>query len=123
VATNVSYPGVYIEEVPSGVRTIAGVPTSVAAFVGYTARGPVNAPVQIFSFADFERQFGGLDQASDLSYAVSHFFLNGGGTAWIVRVATGAVRASVELRNAVSGGTFGRLRPQAARQQHCRLPQ
>ncbi len=99
MATNVSYPGVYIEEVPSGVRTIAGVPTSVAAFVGYTARGPVNTPVQIFSFADFERQFGGLDRDSDLSYAVSQFFLNGGGTAWIVRVAAGAVSASVTLQD------------------------
>ena len=56
---SVSYPGVYIEEVPSGSRAIAGVPTSVAAFVGYTARGPVNEPAQIFSFADFERSFGG----------------------------------------------------------------
>ena len=99
MATNVSYPGVYIEEVPSGVRTIAGVPTSVAAFVGYTARGPVNTPVQIFSFADFERQFGGLDRDSDLSYAVSHFFLNGGGAAWVVRVAKGAAKAAVTLQD------------------------
>jgi len=29
-----SYPGVYIEELPSGVRTITGVATSVAAFAG-----------------------------------------------------------------------------------------
>lgn len=103
MATNVSYPGVYIQEVPSGVRTIAGVPTSVAAFVGYTARGPVDTPIQIFSFADFERQFGGLDRDSDLSYAVSHFFLNGGGTAWIVRVAAGAVKASVTLQDEAAG--------------------
>ena len=78
MATQVSYPGVYIEEVPSGVRSIAGVATSVAALVGYTARGPTNAPVRIFSFADFERQFGGLDLSSDLSYAASHFVLSGG---------------------------------------------
>ncbi|WP_380874683.1 hypothetical protein ACFB49_00610 [Sphingomonas sp. DBB INV C78] len=104
MATNVSYPGVYIEEVPSGVRSIAGVATSVAAFVGFTARGPTNQPVQIFSFADFERQFGGLDLTSDLSYAVSHFFLNGGSTAWIVRVAAGAAEASVDLEDAFGGG-------------------
>ena len=29
-----TYPGVYIEEVPSGVRTITGVATSITAFVG-----------------------------------------------------------------------------------------
>ena len=99
MATAVSYPGVYIEEVPSTVRTIAGVATSVAAFIGYTSRGPTNRPVQIFSFADFERQFGGLDLDSDLSYAVSQFFLNGGGQAWLVRVAAGAAAAAVSLRN------------------------
>lgn len=94
---SVSYPGVYIQEVPSGSRAIAGVPTSIAAFVGYTARGAVNDPVQIFSFADFERNFGGLHLDSDLSYAVNHFFLNGGSIAWIVRVAENAAAASVDL--------------------------
>ena len=52
MAVSVSYPGVYIQEVPSGSRAIAGVPTSIAAFVGYTGRGPVNDAVQIFSFAE-----------------------------------------------------------------------
>ena len=80
MAVSVSYPGVYIQELPSGSRAIVGVPTSVAAFVGFTARGPVNEPAQIFSFADFERRFGGLDLESDLCYAVSQFFLNGGAT-------------------------------------------
>jgi phage tail sheath protein FI len=49
-----TYPGVYIQELPSGVRTIAGVSTSVTAFIGRTARGPVNEPVNVNSFADFE---------------------------------------------------------------------
>ena len=105
MAVAVSYPGVYIEEVPSGARAIAGVATSVAAFVGYTARGPVNEPEQLFSFADFERRFGGLHIDSELSYAVNHFFLNGGATAWIVRVAAGASAASVGLQTA-PGGTL-----------------
>jgi phage tail sheath protein FI len=95
--TPLTYPGVYIEEVPSGSRAIAGVPTSIAAFVGYTGRGPVDEAQQIFSFADFERSFGGLNVDSDLSYAVNHFFLNGGGTCWIVRIAENAEVASVGL--------------------------
>ena len=103
MAVAVSYPGVYIQEVPSGVRTVAGVPTSIAAFVGYTSRGPTQTPVQIFSLADFERRFGGLHQDSPLSYAVSHFFLNGGATAWIVRVAAGDSAAAVGLLT-VPGG-------------------
>lgn len=103
MAVSVSYPGVYIQEVPSGARAIAGVPTSIAAFVGYTARGPVNEARQLFSYADFERAFGGLDVDSDLSYAVNHFFLNGGGTCWVVRTAEDALAASVDLETA--GGT------------------
>ena len=110
MATAVSFPGVYIEEVPSSVRTIAGVATSVTAFVGFTARGPTNEAVQIFSFADFERRFGGLDVDSDLSYAVSQFFLNGGSQAWIVRVADQAAAAAINLRN-----DLGRRRGRADR--------
>jgi phage tail sheath protein FI len=94
---------VYIEEVPSGVRTIVGVGTSTAAFVGFTQRGPTSEGVQIFSFGDFERQFGGLSKDSPLSYAVQQFFLNGGTEAWIVRVAAGAAAASVDLKSGVGG--------------------
>src|SRR2546428_987003 len=81
-----TFPGVYIEEVPSGVRTIVGVATSVAAFIDYCARGPMNRAIQIFSFADFEREFGGLDTLSEASYAIQQFFLNGGSEAWVIRV-------------------------------------
>jgi phage tail sheath protein FI len=82
----VSYPGVYVQEVPSGVRTIAAVPTAIAAFVGRCARGPVNRPVTCFNYGDFIRSFGGLSQMSTLSYAVQDFFNNGGGQCEIVRV-------------------------------------
>ena len=97
-----TYPGVYIEEVPSGVRTIVGVGTSVTAFIGYTQRGPVNKGVQIFNFGDYERKFGSLAQDSDLSYAVSHYFQNGGSEAWIVRVAKGAAKAGISLLDDIS---------------------
>jgi phage tail sheath protein FI len=80
-----TFPGVYIEEVPSGVRTIVGVATSVAAFIDYFARGPMNQAIQIFSFADFEREFGGLDALSEASYAIQQFFLNGGTEAYVIR--------------------------------------
>ncbi|WP_217359547.1 phage tail sheath family protein [Ruegeria arenilitoris] len=108
---SVSYPGVYIDEVPGGSRAIAGVPTSVAAFVGYSRRGPTDEATQIFSFADFERTFGELHPSSALSYAVNHFFLNGGATAWIVRVAEDATAASVTMD---SPGTDPTLEIQAA---------
>jgi phage tail sheath protein FI len=81
-----TYPGVYIEEVPSGVRAITGVATSITAFVGRTRRGPVNDPVMLNSWADFERRFGGLWARSPLSFAVRDFYLNGGSQALVVRL-------------------------------------
>ncbi|MGY2012113.1 phage tail sheath family protein [Nocardia gipuzkoensis] len=81
-----TYPGVYIEELPSGVRTITGVATSITAFLGRTLRGTPNEPVAINSFADFERQFGGLWAGSPMTYAVRDFYRNGGTQSVIVRV-------------------------------------
>ncbi|QID17625.1 phage tail sheath family protein [Nitrogeniibacter mangrovi] len=86
-----TYPGVYIEEIPSGVRTITGVATSITAFIGRTLRGPVDTPVRVQSFAEFTRIFGGLWQPSPLSQAVNHFFRHGGSDALIVRVFNGTV--------------------------------
>ena len=51
--STLTFPGVYIEEVPSGVRTITGVATSITAFVGYAKRGPVNNPTMVQGFAEF----------------------------------------------------------------------
>jgi phage tail sheath protein FI len=81
-----SYPGVYIEEIPSGVRTITGVATSITAFIGRALRGPVNKATTINSYGDFERIFGGLWVESTLGYAVRNFYLNGGSQAVIVRL-------------------------------------
>lgn len=81
-----TYPGVYIQEIPSGVHTITGVATSIAAFIGRARKGPVDEAVTINSFGDFERVFGGLAVDSPLSYAVRDFYLNGGGQAIIVRL-------------------------------------
>jgi phage tail sheath protein FI len=92
-----SYPGVYIEEIPSGVRTITGVATSITAFVGLAFKGPTNEPVRIQNFGDFERVFGGLTFDSTMSYAVQQFFLNGGSDAIVVRLANSGVKASAAL--------------------------
>jgi len=83
---NPTYPGVYIEEIPSGVRTITGVATSIAAFVGRAQRGPIDDPKVINSFGDCERIFGGLWLNGPMSFAVRDFFVNGGSQAVIVRL-------------------------------------
>lgn len=94
-----TFPGVYIEEVPSGVRTIVGVATSVAAFIDYFARGPMNRAIQIFSFADFEREMGGLDALSETSFAIQQFFLNGGTEAYVIRTGNSFATARIDLRD------------------------
>ena len=95
-----TYPGVYIEEIPSGVRTITGVATSITAFIGRTERGIDNKPKMINSFADFERQFGGLHVDYPVSYAVNDFYRNGGSQALIVRLSkTPAANATITVGN------------------------
>jgi uncharacterized protein len=90
-----TYPGVYIEEIPSAVHTITGVATSIAAFAGWAPKGPTDKATLVQSFSDYEREFGGLDSRSLLGYCVSQFFNNGGNEAYIVRlVANAAVVAA-----------------------------
>ena len=105
----VSYPGVYIQEVPSGVHTITSVATSITAFIDFFTEGPMNEAVEIFGMTDFQRVFGGLDDRSEGSYAVSQFFLNGGGTALVIRVAAAdgthpLSKAGVILKADATGG-------------------
>lgn len=83
---SVTYPGVYIQEIPSGIRTITGVATSITAFIGRTAFGPTDWPETIFSYGDFQRRYGGLQYDYPLSYAVQDFFMNGGSQAVICRL-------------------------------------
>jgi phage tail sheath protein FI len=88
-----SYPGVYIQELPSLVHSITPAPTSVAVFVGYThpfATPPANylTAIQLFSFADYQANFGGFFYSPWLpdyvGQAVYQFFLNGGPTCYVV---------------------------------------
>lgn len=112
-----TYPGVYVEELPSGVRTITGVSTSVTAFLGVAKRGPVNKAVNVLSLTDYESNFGGMSSDSWMSYAVNQFFLNGGTNAWVVRLAKNPARSTKTLNdesgnpaltiNALDEGTAG----------------
>ena len=112
-------PGVYLEEVPSGARTIEGVttsiagvqiadiasgahtieavPTSIAAFVGRAGMGPVEQPVRVDSFDAFRRLFGGVDAEMPLTYSVQQFFQNGGADAVIVRLVNDAQVAAIRV--------------------------
>jgi len=94
-----TYPGVYTQETTSGVTPIAGIATSVAAFIGWTAKGPIDRPEVVQSFTDFTREFGGLDARSPLGYSVSHFFANGGQQALVLRLAMSGADGKVLVPN------------------------
>ena len=79
-------PGVYVEEVDSGTKSVEGVSTSTAGFLGETERGPVE-PTLVTSVSEFERTFGSSPRSSDLDVAVDGFFKNGGSRCYVGRVA------------------------------------
>lgn len=102
-----TYPGIYVEEIPSGVHNIAGVSTASTAFVDFFSQGPMGVPTLVNNFTEFQTTFGGLDERSEASYGVMQYFLNGGQTAWIVRVASGSpLAASVVLDDKTPAATL-----------------
>src|ERR1700752_4519034 len=96
----VTYPGVYVEEVPSGVRPIAAASTSIAEFIGVAEKGPVSEAVKVFNFTEYQNRYGGFLANSFLSHAVYQFFNNGGTQCYILRVTgTTPVAANIALRD------------------------
>ena len=94
------HPGVYIQEIPSGLRPIEGVSTSNAAFIGKSQMGPLNQAKLVTNPQEFENAYGGYLSDSSLAFAVHQFFNNGGKKAYIVRVAgTGAVAADISIKD------------------------
>jgi len=100
-----TYPGVYIQEEKSGVHAIAGVATSIAAFFATAPKGPIGVPQRVFSYANFSDLYGTGNDYGELPIQVRQFFMNGGSTAWITRLAKGAVKASAVLTSASGAKT------------------
>lgn len=87
-------PGVYVEEIDSGVATMEGVSTSIAGFIGVAEKGPVDSvPRMATNFSDFKQIYGTYLSEREsgnyrfLAYAVEHFFINGGFRCFVTRVA------------------------------------
>jgi hypothetical protein len=110
-----TYPGIYIQEILSSANTVQSAPTSVTVFVGYThpfQTPPQNygVPVELFSFSDYEREFGGLFSVDwlpdDVGRAVYQFFLNGGTDAFVVSLNNASTpRFNLLSAGAVVSGT------------------
>src|SRR5262245_35950677 len=108
-----TYPGVYIREVPSGARTITGVATSIAAFVGMAKNGPLKEPTLVLGFKDYVRTFSEDTSQGEMTDQVRQFFLNGGSQAYITRIAEGALESFVVLTG-LNGTTTLRLTARSA---------
>jgi len=94
------HPGVFIQEVSSGVQPIEGVSTSTTGFVGRAQMGPLNTARMVTSFTEFQSTFGGfLSDGTLLAHSVLEFFNNRGKRLYIVRVAKNATTASVTLND------------------------
>src|ERR1035438_5102940 len=102
-----SYPGVYVQEIPSGVRPISIASTSTAAFVGLAQMGP-DAPTRVTSWTEFQRNFGTFITDGYLAHSVLQFFNNGGQQCYIVRVTrSDASTATVTVQNQAPVPTDG----------------
>ena len=96
MSLSLTYPGVYIQELPNPVRAITGISTSITAFIGRALKGPIDKAITIHSFTEYEFTFGKLWKESHLGYAVFQYFLNGGKDAVIIRVHHGAEKVTIE---------------------------
>src|SRR5687767_14730029 len=93
------HPGVYVQEVSSGVRPIEGASTSTAAFIGPAEKGPLDRAYMVTSFTEYEAVYGGFLRDSWLAQSALQFFNNGGKRLYIARIARNAATASVTLLN------------------------
>ncbi|BAB52819.1 phage tail sheath subtilisin-like domain-containing protein [Mesorhizobium japonicum] len=122
------HPGVYIEEIERGPRPIEGVPTSTAAFLGETERGPIK-PRLVTSYKEYQRWFGGVfGQDKYLPYAINGFFENGGKRVFVSRlVGEAATTAQLQIGSyairASAPGSWGKrvwvkITPSSTKDQH-----
>ena len=106
--TTVSYPGVYVEEIPGGARPIEAAGTSTAAFVGVAEKGPDTGATRVTSWEEFLKSFGTFFSGSYLAESVFSFFNNGGHQCYIVRVTpSDAAAADLTLQNRATPAVAG----------------
>jgi len=106
MSVSLTYPGVYVQEIPSGVRTIAGVSTAVGLFIGRAKQGPLNAPILCLNYSDYERNYSSDASLSDMARQVKLFFQNGGTQCYALRIANGAHSATATLRTGAGDETL-----------------
>lgn len=102
---NYTYPGVYISELPSGAQAVPAAATSIALFVGMAEQGPMGTPVRVQGWQDFVRNFS-ASTVGEMADQVAQFFFNGGGDAFVMRIAKDALQAAIDIQNEAGTGTL-----------------
>lgn len=92
-------PGVYVQDVVSGLQSITQASSSVGILIGVTRSGVINVAQKIGSWTEFITKYAnGLDtpflENSYLPYAVHGFFTNGGKELYIGSVKKNAIKAT-----------------------------
>src|SRR3954451_16922925 len=93
-------PGVYVEEVSSGNKPIEGVGTAIAAFIGMAPKGPSDQPTMVTNWRQYVEKFGEITEGAFLAHAVYGFFLNDGGSCYVVRIGGRNEGGDVEVSSA-----------------------
>jgi len=83
-----SRPGAYTERSDAARSNRLLLRSDVPAFIGIAQKGPLDTPVPVESFRQFQAYFGDFIGAAYLAYSVRAFFDNGGRRCWVVRVAS-----------------------------------
>ncbi len=102
MATKFFTPSVFIQEVPTGTKTIVGVPTSTAVILGTFPKGTPFKAKKMTSLQEFDRLFGGRKQLNLSSLVVEQFFKNGGQQVWVVSTGTRLSRTADSLLKGLS---------------------
>ncbi|MEM7426164.1 MAG: phage tail sheath C-terminal domain-containing protein [Pseudomonadota bacterium] len=112
-----NHPGVYIEEIPSGVRPISAASTSIPIFLGFAKSGPINKAEFLLKWDDYADAYGGISDDTDaMGLAVSSFYANGGGAAYVARLASNTIPSALAANNmpGPTPGTANVLKIEAA---------
>jgi phage tail sheath protein FI len=105
-----------MEEVSSGSKPIEAVGTALAAFVGFTERGPLNEPILVTNWTQYTNSFGDFAEGCYLPHALYGYFLNGGGSAYVIRVGAAAADGNGAGQGHPNSGTTAAVQPRAAAQ-------
>lgn len=103
-------PGTKITVQRKGPVAQPGIATATGGFEGITQKGAPHTPVEVFSLADYEAQFGArIGDYPEVYDALTAFFVNGGASAFINRITASTILSASRTISTQGGATSGSL--------------